>query len=322
MVSPGVDPVISAARFAVHLCSSGVPGTWRAKFEEPSRIRWGNLLLPRAVEVWISGGPDSFALGLVDASGQHLDLNLWRSAEGWQEMHSQQLARCTLDDHAVLLITGVTSDFIAGDTSDFIEFLQPNAELSRLSPDEILGICSETVALMRRYAPSYLRWIDKVLRQVIPLEGQNDRLRSCSNSDFPGTVEISFPSRHLSTAEMLVHEASHQYFHIVRRFGAVHDGSDKRLYHSPVRGEGRPIEAILLAFHAFGNVVLFYRLCIEAGLEDNGYCEINAARHLSELEIMLSHLQSSHALTEIGALLWRPLAAKLFPGTAMAMNGI
>jgi HEXXH motif-containing protein len=111
---------------------------------------------------------------------------------------------------------------------------------------------------------------------------------------------------------MLVHEASHQYFHIARRLEAVHDGSDDRLFHSPVKGIGRPIDAILLAFHAFGNVVLFYRLCVDAGLDDKGYCAANAARHLAELEIMRSHIRSSRALTEVGTLLWRPLAAKLF----------
>jgi HEXXH motif-containing protein len=111
---------------------------------------------------------------------------------------------------------------------------------------------------------------------------------------------------------MFVHEASHQYFHIIRRVDTVHDHSDTRLYYSPVKGEGRPIDAILLAFHAFANVVLFYRLCIDGGLDDDGYCKRNADRHLSELKSMLSYLQSSNALTEVGTLLWKPLAAKIF----------
>ena len=299
-----VDPILSAASFAVHLCSNGVPGTWRVKFEEPRRVKWGNLLFPKSVEFHVSGGGDSFLLGLVDVSGLHFKLNLRRAQEGWQAIHSEQLAHCKLEEHEIRLITG--------DTSDYLDLLQPDGELSRLSAHEILGACCETVRLMHRHAPWYLRWVDKVLRQVVPLEGGDNRLRSCSHTDFPGTVEISFPSRYISTAEMFVHEASHQYFHIIRRFDTVHDGSDKRLYYSPVKGEGRPIDAILLAFHAFANVVLFYRLCIDGGLDDDGYCKVNAERHLSELKVMLTYLQSSNALTEVGTLLWKPLAAELF----------
>jgi hypothetical protein len=304
MVSQRIDPVTCAARFAGHLCSNGVMGAWQAKFAEPRRVKWGNLLLPSSLEVRVSGGHDSFAVALVDAAGQSLDLDLRRTAQGWQARHSDQLPNCILDGHEICLISE--------DGLDCIDLVQPDGDLSRLPSNEILDICRQTAGLMRRYAPSHLRWVDKVLRHLIPLRGGDDRLRSCSNSDFPGTVEISFPSKCISTAEMFVHEASHQYFHIVRRLEAVHDGSDDRLFHSPVKGRGRPIDAILLAFHAFGNVVLFYRLCIEAGLDDEGYCAVNAARHFAELEIMRSHLQSSRALTKVGTLLWRPLAAKLF----------
>jgi hypothetical protein len=305
MVSKKADPTIAAASFAVHLCSNGVPGVWRAKFEEPRRVRWGNLLFPPSVEVGVSGGQDSFSLNLVHPTGQQLDLDLWRSKDGWQATHAQQLGHFRLDGHEVRLITG--------DTSDYMELLRPDGEPSHLSSDEIIGICRETVALMRRYAPCYLRWVDKVLRQVIPLKGGDTRLLSSSSSDFPGITEISFPSRIISTAEMLVHEASHQYFYILRRLEKVATGSDKRLYHSPVKGEERSIDKILLAFHAFGNVVLFYRRCIDAGLEDKGYCKTNEARHLAELEIMLEQLQSSDALTEMGTVLWKPLAAEIFP---------
>jgi HEXXH motif-containing protein len=303
-----IDPITSAASFALHLCSNGVPATWRVRFEEPKRLKWGNLLFSPSVEACISGGGDSFSLDLVDVSARHLDVHLWRSEHGWQATHSEQLARWMLEQHEISLVFG--------NTSDCLDLLKPDGELSPLPLDEILRTCRETVALMRCYAPSYLRWIDKVLRQVIPIKGGDNRLLSCSSYDYPGTIEVSFPSEYIAVAEMLIHEASHQYFNIVRRFEEVHDGSDKRLYHSPVKEESRPIDAILLAFHAFANVVLFYRQCIAAGLEDDGYCKKNAARHLAELNIMHSHLQSSDALTKVGVLLWKPLAAELFSKTS------
>jgi HEXXH motif-containing protein len=307
LVSESPDPVVCAIRFAGHLCSNGVPAAWGARFTQPMRIKWGNLLFPRSLEVRVSGAHDSFAVELVDATRQLLRLNLRRTPQGWRSAHTQQLPNCVLDSHEIRLV--------AEDSLDCTDLPQTNGAPSHLLSEEILGICRQTADLMRHYTPGYLRWVDKVLRHVIAMRGADDRLRSCSDGDFPGTIGISFPGRCISIAEMLVHEASHQYFHIAKKLGAVHDGSDKCTYHSPVKGQDRPIEAILLAFHAFANVFLFYRLCIEAGLEDNGYCEINAARHLPELKIMLAHLQSSHALTEVGTLLWKPLTAKIFPGT-------
>ncbi len=76
-------------------------------------------------------------------------------------------------------------------------------------------------------------------------------------------------------------------------------------------GHGRPIGAILLAFHAFANVVLFYQSCLESGLKDEGYCEANMDRHLPELELMANHLRATTSLTEAGQLLRRPLAGRV-----------
>jgi HEXXH motif-containing protein len=123
---------------------------------------------------------------------------------------------------------------------------------------------------------------------------------------------MSLPERPVAVAEMLVHEASHHYFHIVRRLEAVHDESDGRLYYSVVKGRERTIDLILLAFHAFANVALFYRSCMTRGLSDKGYCRKNLTRHIPELRMLLGHLKSSNAVTATGNLLWEPLAHRVF----------
>ena len=111
---------------------------------------------------------------------------------------------------------------------------------------------------------------------------------------------------------MLVHEASHQYFYAAQRFEAVSDADDRKLYYSPVKGTDRPIDKILLAFHAFANVGLFYKSCIATGLDDKNYCKINLERHLPELNELAEHLRSCNSLTKVGRALWEPLANNVF----------
>ena len=110
---------------------------------------------------------------------------------------------------------------------------------------------------------------------------------------------------------MLVHECSHQYYHLLTRLGPVDDGSDTTLAYSPVKNTGRPISMILLAYHAFANVELFYRHCQAAGLEDEGYCANNQEGLKPQLEQLEQALSATDALTELGQALWEPLAERI-----------
>src|SRR4030095_1007542 len=115
--------------------------------------------------------------------------------------------------------------------------------------------------------------------------------RSFSDQDRPGTIGASLPASALSIGETLVHEASHQMANIRKRLGPLDDGSDDRGYFSPVKQTERPVDAILIAYHAFANVVLFYRACLASGVEDVAHCCRNEERHVRELGILLGHLR-------------------------------
>ena len=302
VLSEGIDPIAAAIVLALHLCSNGTYGTWGATLQRPLRIRWAGLLFPHTTEVNVSGREDDFVVNLRGPSGLQSDVTMHRSNGAWQATTTcEELPHCRLDKHELLVGVDSLESWGTGDNN-----------LIYRSSQQILIICCQAISLLRRHAPPYLQWVDKVVRQVIPLNGAEGILRSSSNTDWPGAIGVSFPSKPIMVAEMLVHEASHQYFHIATRFRPVHDRSDRRLYHSPVKGESRPIDAILLAFHAFANVLLFYRSCIESGVEDQGYCERSATRHRSELEPMLDYLRLPNSLTETGRLLWEPLASRLF----------
>jgi HEXXH motif-containing protein len=88
----------------------------------------------------------------------------------------------------------------------------------------------------------------------------------------------------------------------------VQDPASNESFYSPVKGTKRPLCMILLAYHAFANVVLFYRACLDAGIAEAEQCKHNIARHLPELRLMEQSLGSSRGLTESGRLLFDPLA--------------
>jgi HEXXH motif-containing protein len=110
---------------------------------------------------------------------------------------------------------------------------------------------------------------------------------------------------------MLIHEATHQYFHLLARYGALDDGTGE-MYFSPIKGTERPVNMILLAYHAFGNVLLFYRLCRRKRLKDAGYCRKNELQLLPQLRKLEEALVHTNALTPLGEALWRPLAVRLW----------
>ena len=127
----------------------------------------------------------------------------------------------------------------------------------------------------------------------------------------PGVVALSHASPAIALADALVHEASHQHFYILGQLGPVHDGSDIQLYYSPARGADRPIDKILLAYHAFGNVLLFSRHCRSRGVGDLEMCESQERSYEACLTTLQRPLETTRALTPLGRALFEPLAARL-----------
>jgi len=174
---------------------------------------------------------------------------------------------------------------------------------------------AEALELLRVHAPAYLRWVDAVVRAVIPVTSGESELRSASDPAQPGVVQVSLGCGPIALAEMLVHEASHQHYHLLSRLGAVANGLDRTQYYSPFRKTHRPIDALLVTYHAFANVVLFYRQCQRAGVPgDGGECVRAEAAILPRTLQIESALVETKGLTALGDALWEPLHAALREG--------
>lgn len=291
-----------AAALACRLSASGEPGEWSVALRSPVRLRWGRWVLPPADRIRVKSDGRR-AVVQTRCNGVLVDNIFLRSGRDWATKGARPLPAVTARKHRVIMLLGnaVETLHVAGDVP------RP----SRQTAKAIVRASGNALALIRRHAPVYLPWVDRVIRGVIPVHSTLSTIRSGSDFNRPGVIHLSFPARTFALAEMFVHEASHQYFQIAYRLSDLHDGSDRTLYYSPVRRTGRPIDKILLAYHAFANVLLFYRAYGAEGRAHLASCRHNEAELLPQLEQLETALRKSPALTPAGRALWQPLARRI-----------
>jgi HEXXH motif-containing protein len=297
----GEVAVRRAAALGLHLSAAGRPGDWDVELASPARLRWEHWLLPAADALAVSsdGRQAEVRLG---SGRQKRALVFQRRPAGWVANGGTSLPTATRHGCAFTLLS-----------SHALEGLEFGGSLhfSVVPRAEVVRSLRDAVSILAGHAPVYLPWVRRVVKAIIPVHARLSEIRSGSDFEKPGVVQASFPIRTVALAETLVHEASHQHFQIVLRAGPVVDGSDRKLYWSPVRQMDRPIDKILLAYHAFVNVLLLYRLCRRNGLRDGGYIARNEARLLPQLAQLEAPLRSTTGLTASGRALWEPLAERI-----------
>lgn len=102
----------------------------------------------------------------------------------------------------------------------------------------------------------YFLWVIAVVRHVIEMRRVSPSHSTSRSFLFHfGGVEIGAPASTIESIELLVHEASHQYFHMASLLGRTTTPQAGN-HHSPLKGRVRPLERILLGYHAVGNIVL------------------------------------------------------------------
>ncbi len=170
----------------------------------------------------------------------------------------------------------------------------------------------DAFSLLTESAPHYAHWSQNLLRTIIPLDAPKGYQISASHWHRRGEVLMSWRISPHQLAEMMVHEASHQHFFMAGMLSAYDDGSDKTLYYSPVVKTKRPITKILLAYHAFANVILFFRHCrSHLDNKDRHWLDTESNKVMTELEQLEQPLRQSKSLTQLGQRLWQPLAQQI-----------
>lgn len=298
------DPVAIAAAMGLRLSPARGRWEWEARFRAPLRLRMGHSLLPLAdaLNVERRVGPGLVVQTRVGRSRRSLRFSgglPQRRVAGVEVLPSVRAGRQRIDLLARSALDGPT----------FEEELPRSFESVG---QEIVGDLQAALQVLRRHAPTYLLWVSRVLRGILPQHRSSpELLESGSSNRRPGLVFMTFPVAPAPCGELLVHECTHQYLYLLERMGRVDNGEDNSLYYSPIKRCDRPIRAILLAFHAFANVLLYYRMCRSSGLEDGGYCERQEEQLLPQLKDLLGPLRRTKGLTPAGRSLWEPLAAAI-----------
>lgn len=174
---------------------------------------------------------------------------------------------------------------------------------------QIVDQLAAALTLLAEVAPEYRAWVLCLLKEVTPIRRPaKNALASGSSALRPGGVDIACPASVTETAEMLIHECSHQYLHMVSWFGALIT-EDARPHYSPLKDRERPLDRIVLGYHAYGNVMLAYEQ-----LRAHGHAEGIASRSRvvsSYLDELVKPLVAEVGLSALGREIVRPLRTRL-----------
>jgi HEXXH motif-containing protein len=299
-----------AAAFALRLHELGYSGDWQMEFGSPVQFCFHRWVLPASNTVRVLAGPEIVRIhtghdGSTDGVTFQQAESIWQLASG----HAAAEATCARTGYVVLTRRSISrptaSRLLSNDVYDF------NGRNAAETDGELMLRTWDCAAdLIAEFAPVYHPWIGQVTRGLLPVPALQGKLHSASDKFSPGVISVSNQGCSCMLAELLVHEATHQYCYILQRLGPIDNGSDQTLYYSPFRHMDRPIAAIVTAYHAFANILLFYRLARGCGLaaEHPGVnCDERIHEIAEHLGVLETALQKTSALTPIGRALWEPL---------------
>ena len=181
-----------------------------------------------------------------------------------------------------------------------------DAQALETFPSTLIETLTQALDLLEEHLPHYFEWVVRIIRRVVVLQAGPNVLHSGSPEHQYGTILISDNSRPLSVAEMLIHEASHQYLELLNKLGPTVDPNHTELYYSPAKQCDRPLHKILLAYHAFANVMLFYRGVAERGLADSRSAKFQNLLN-DELRQLEQPLRDNEAILPLGRAVVEPL---------------
>jgi hypothetical protein len=305
--SDEVDPVDALVEVALRVGARGHSGRWRATLSDDLRLRWDTRwLLPAACEIaFLRDDAGGVCLELQNRNSESLGIGLTREGELSPNGAAEPIVRVGATQPIALLPEyAVPHDMIVEDDFHSIFEFPPITET-------IFQPFGAALKILEYHAPEYLEWVNGVLRGVLVCSCTDSRTRSSSWMHAPGIVLASWSTNPITIAEMLVHESSHQYFHLLSRMGDVDDGTDVREYFSPAVQRNRPLSRILIGYHAFANVLLLYQSLLRNGLAEDPYCRAMERRLCADVGALELPLHDNPALTDIGRDLIRPLAEQL-----------
>lgn len=302
LVNGGYDSPRIVASVAAHLGACGQAGSWSVRLDRPLQLRWSDVLLPPATALQVSGEADRVDIAYEGPDGSGTE-TLQRSDDGWTGDHLPARARVSRHGTSFEVLT---RDALAmRDYEDLIERALTSV------PPKMYQVFDDALDIIKEYTPQYLPWTARTIHQMFLLSPNPGRVESGSVEHYLGLVHLSLHGEPLPVAELLVHEATHQYMNVIAKLEPLDDGSDPKRYWSPAVNTERPVSKIIAALHAFGNVILFYRSCRENGLANAAECERQEELLGGWMKHLAPPVVDNPALSATGNALCKPLLEQL-----------
>ena len=293
----------AAAAFALMAGAKGFGGEWQLELSKPTKFFWDDWVLPGCDKLTVINSDANASIKLSLDSDQ-TQVSFVRTLDGWKCQTPARAVRLPSFGSGrrqlVLLPRSAAIDSGLFRDTDFAA-----AALETFSPALIENL-THALDLLEERLPHYFHWVVRIIRRVAVVHFERNVLHSGNHEHQYGTIHISDNSRVLSIAEMLIHEASHQYFELLNKLGPTVDPNHTELYYSPVKQCDRPLHKIMLAYHAFANVMLFYRGVAECGLADSSSAKFQNVLN-DELRQLEQPLLKRDPILPIGRALVEPL---------------
>ena len=298
---------------AISASESGVEGSWRFESPQPIFFRVGDLVL-----FSIRSGRIDSKLGdfRAEFDGDGTTIHISKSNQGKVEItskgekngyiHSPRIDACAQRINIVPSVLASPALLImdSGPKSFFED---------KLVNFNVKGQLTLTFRHLLSLNSEIHHWVLSVVREIIPIKSIKGSVGSSSCTWDCGAIALTVSDLEspLLLLEMLVHEASHQHFFLAKLLGNMDDGTDTREYLSPMMGMNRPIEKILLAYHAVINMLSLYCNISEqkSGTSDE-FLEKRIQILLEKSNHLRPLISQTNSLTPIGKALWLSLREK------------
>jgi HEXXH motif-containing protein len=274
------DTAWVAAQVGLSLRHAGVFDPWRARFRSARRVRYADWVSPPLEEL------DTAQLEDIDAARP-------------EEIHVRGWSRLT-----ALTVRGRSLAIVPHELREVCP-IEANGWKSRDFVPDCVTAFSSSLEVVAHRAPEYLDWIADGVHTIVPVEPPPGVSVSGSRQNVDGVVVIGLPVDSVSLGELLVHEASHQMLHLVEAAAAISNGYDEHQYFSPFARAERDIRRMLVGFHAFANIALYY-LRVGGHIAEKWH-----AQWFPALETCHRALVTSPGLTPHGRALFEPVASSI-----------
>ena len=121
-----------------------------------------------------------------------------------------------------------------------------------------VDVINPAFVLLSDLGVEYLAWVLNSVRYIslVPPGAASGKTFSHSDPSRPGVIYVQSSQSASAVAEGLIHEASHQYFYLLRMFTQLTEGNAE--YYSPITRSYRPLDRNLLAYHSVANICSYY----------------------------------------------------------------